>query len=59
MKLTGQPLPASVVLLAVPNMSDCLKILQVFRKGLTLNAFEFFSDNAMESSFAELVFKTN
>jgi len=48
MKLTGQPLPASVVLLAVPNMSDCLKILQVFRKGLTLNAFEFFSDNAME-----------
>ena len=47
MKLTGQPLPASVVLLAVPNMSDCLKILQVFR-GLTLNTFEFFSDNAME-----------
>ena len=48
MKLTEQPLAATVVLLAIPNMSDCLSVLQVFRRKLVLNAFEFFSQNALE-----------
>ena len=48
MKLTDQPLDAAIVVLALPKMSACLSVLQIFRRDLVLNAFEFFSDNALE-----------
>jgi len=47
MQLTQPPLDASVVLLAVPAMEHCLGILDRFRGKVTLNAFEFFSDLAV------------
>jgi len=48
MKLTDQPPDATVMVLAIAKMSDCLAVLQIFRRNLVLNAFEFFSDNALE-----------
>ena len=34
--------------MGVPNVGDLLKILQTFNAGLTLSAFEFFSDVALQ-----------
>ena len=48
MKLTERPLDETVVVLAIPKMSDCLSVLKIFRESLVINAFEFFSDNALE-----------
>ena len=48
MKLTDKPMDSTVIVLAVPEMSDCLAVLQLFRRDLVLNAFEFFSHNALQ-----------
>ena len=48
MKLTDKPMDSTVIVLAVPEMSDCLPVLQLFRRDLVLNAFEFFSHNALQ-----------
>lgn len=48
MKLTDEPYDASVIILAIPKMSDCLSVLEIFRQNLVMNAFEFFSENALE-----------
>ena len=46
-QLSATPEKATVMLLATPRMEDCLKILTAFREHITLNAFEFFSNNAL------------
>ena len=48
MKLTTPPKNSRVMLLAISRMEDCLSILETFREHLTLNAFEFLSNNALE-----------
>jgi FAD/FMN-containing dehydrogenase len=45
-QLIAAPLPSTVILMAVDSMQHCLSILPSFKKKVTLNAFEFFSDNA-------------
>lgn len=50
--LTHAPGPTMVILLAVTRMEDCLAILQTFKKSVALNAFEFFSDNALDHVIA-------
>ncbi|MDA0977234.1 MAG: FAD-binding oxidoreductase, partial [Proteobacteria bacterium] len=47
MQLTEPPASSRVMLLAVTGMAGCLAILNRFRAVLTLNAFEFFSENAL------------
>ncbi len=48
-QLKATPEKATVILLAIPRMEDCLEILTTFREHTTLNAFEFFSHNALEA----------
>ncbi len=48
-QLAAMPEKATVMLLATPRMEDSLEILIAFREHVTLNAFEFFSHNALES----------
>ena len=48
-QLAAMPEKATVMLLATSRMEDCLEILTAFREHITLNAFEFFSHNALES----------
>ncbi len=48
-QLAARPEKATVMLLATPRMEDSLEILIAFREHITLNAFEFFSHNALES----------
>lgn len=48
MQLTRKPKESSVILLAVNQISNSMKILQMFREKLTLNAFEFFSNSAVK-----------
>ena len=52
MKLAPAPETSSVILLSVPNMERCLPILTTFKQHVTLNAFEFFSDNALDHVLA-------
>lgn len=52
LRLTQPPEDASVLLLATDAMEKCLPLLQAFRQSLTLNAFEFFSDNALSHVLA-------
>lgn len=47
LRLMTQPEALDVMLLAVPRMTDTISILQEFRKSVTLTAFEFFSDLAL------------
>jgi FAD/FMN-containing dehydrogenase len=47
LKLTRPPDSLEVMLLAVPKMTDTISILQEFRKRISLTAFEFFSDRAL------------
>ena len=46
-QLSPTPEKATVMLLATARMEDCLQILTAFREHITLNAFEFFSNNAL------------
>ncbi len=50
--LLSPPADATVMLLAVPRMEDTLAILNRFRARVTLNAFEFFSDLALQHVLA-------
>jgi FAD/FMN-containing dehydrogenase len=52
-QLAATPEKATVMLLATPRMEDCLGILTTFREHTTLNAFEFFSHNALESVLSQ------
>ncbi len=52
MRLTNQPEALSVVLLAVPKMDDTISILDKFRQHVSLTAFEFFSDKALNHVLA-------
>ena len=52
-QLAAAPEKATVMLLATPRMEDCLGILTTFREHTTLNAFEFFSHNALESVLSQ------
>jgi FAD/FMN-containing dehydrogenase len=47
LRLTSPPDSLEVMLLAVPKMTDTISILQEFRKRISLTAFEFFSDKAL------------
>ena len=48
MRLTAQPEPQSVMVLGVPQITHLLEVLKCFANRLTLSAFEFFSDLALE-----------
>ena len=47
-QLTTDPGSLSVVLLAVPKMTDVVAVLRAFREQTSLTAFEFFSDVALQ-----------
>lgn len=47
-KLIPPPGPQAVVVLGLDELADVMQILQTFRKKLTLSAFEFFSDQALD-----------
>ena len=47
-KLISPPGPQSVLVLGIEELSNVMPVLTSFRKQLTLSAFEFFSDQAME-----------
>lgn len=47
LRLTSLPKSLAVVLLAVPAMTDTIAILGEYKRKVTLTAFEFFSDNAL------------
>lgn len=51
-RLTRAPIDPAVVLLSVPKMTDVISIMQVFKRRLTLLAFEFFSDKALHHVMA-------
>ena len=48
MRLTAMPEPQRVMVLGVPKFRDILAVLADMRKAVTLSAFEFFSELAME-----------
>jgi len=48
MKLTNIPRGLSVLLLSIPNMVDIIDVLGAFQEKLTLSAFEFFSELALQ-----------
>ena len=47
-QLTTDPGNLSVVLLAVPRMTDVIEVLSAFRRRVSLTAFEFFSEIALK-----------
>jgi FAD/FMN-containing dehydrogenase len=49
MQLAQVPEDSSVILLAVPKMESCTAILEQFRNRVALNAFEFFSEGALQA----------
>lgn len=53
MALTRQPQDPTVLVLAVENMESIMDVLQAFQSAMSLNAFEFFSEEAMQHVIAE------
>lgn len=49
LQLTTVPQDPCVLVLGVPTMAAVMDVLQAFRQSFALNAFEFFSDNAMDA----------
>jgi FAD/FMN-containing dehydrogenase len=47
-KLINPPGPQSVIVLGLEDLSAVMPVLESFRKDLTLSAFEFFSDQALD-----------
>ncbi|MDG2072611.1 MAG: FAD-binding oxidoreductase [Pseudomonadales bacterium] len=47
-QLTNNPGDLSVVLLAVPRMTDIISVLKSFRAAVSVTAFEFFSERALQ-----------
>jgi FAD/FMN-containing dehydrogenase len=52
LKLTAPPLPAQVMLLALPDMDALMRVFALFRARLQLQAFEFFTDLALHHVLA-------
>jgi FAD/FMN-containing dehydrogenase len=52
LKLTDPPPPSQVMLLALPGMDALMQVFALFRARLTLQAFEFFTDRALEHVLA-------
>jgi len=48
MRLTSPPGNTSVMVLGTPDMPSIMKVLDAFRDAVSLEAFEFFSDAALE-----------
>ncbi|WP_298635860.1 FAD-binding oxidoreductase [uncultured Umboniibacter sp.] len=51
-RLTAPPKPATVLVLAVNEMTDLMSVLASFQQQTSVNAFEFFSHNALEANLA-------
>ncbi|MCZ6889968.1 MAG: FAD-binding oxidoreductase [Gammaproteobacteria bacterium] len=56
-RLTHAPLPQRVMVLAVDQFKDILKVLLTFQAELTLSAFEFFSELALGKVLAHRALK--
>lgn len=52
MRLARAPAPQHVMVLGVPEFRDILRVLARFQSGLTLSAFEFFSEIALTKVLA-------
>jgi FAD/FMN-containing dehydrogenase len=52
LKLTDAPPPAQTMLLALPHMDALMRVFALFRAQLKLQAFEFFTDVALEHVLA-------
>ncbi len=52
MRLAKAPAPQQVMVLGVPAFPDVLEVLGTFQSGLTLSAFEFFSEMALTKVLA-------
>jgi FAD/FMN-containing dehydrogenase len=52
LKLTDPPPPSQVMLLALPDMDALMQVFALYRARLTLQAFEFFTDHALEHVLA-------
>jgi FAD/FMN-containing dehydrogenase len=52
LKLTDPPPPSQVMLLALPNMDALMEVFALFRAQLSLQAFEFFTDQALQHVLA-------
>ena len=52
LKLTDLPLPSQVMLLALPDMGALMQVFALFRERLELQAFEFFTDQALQHVLA-------
>jgi FAD/FMN-containing dehydrogenase len=48
LRLTQAPPPSSVMVFAVPAMDDLMRVFEVCRHRLSLSAFEFFNDRAID-----------
>lgn len=48
LKLADPPLPSQVMLLALPDMEAIMQVFALFRDRLALQAFEFFTDKALD-----------
>jgi FAD/FMN-containing dehydrogenase len=52
LKLADPPPPSQVMLLALPDMEALMQVFALFRKQLSLQAFEFFTDQALRHVLA-------
>lgn len=52
MRLTRKPKNLTVLVLAIPELDDLMKVLSQFQNAMELTAFEFFSDKAMRKVLA-------
>ncbi len=52
LKLTDPPAPSQVMLLALPDMDALMQVFALFRARLALQAFEFFTDQALHHVLA-------
>ncbi|QRP64870.1 FAD-binding oxidoreductase [Rhodanobacter sp. FDAARGOS 1247] len=52
LKLTDPPPPSQVMLLALPDMDALMEVFALFRAQLSLQAFEFFTDQALRHVLA-------
>ncbi|MDE2155203.1 MAG: FAD-binding oxidoreductase [Xanthomonadaceae bacterium] len=52
LKLADPPRPSQVMLLALPDMDALMQVFALFRARLALQAFEFFTDRALQNVLA-------
>ncbi|WEN16477.1 FAD-binding oxidoreductase [Rhodanobacter sp. AS-Z3] len=52
LKLTDPPPPSQVMLLALPDMEALMQVFALFQSRLALQAFEFFTDHALDHVLA-------